>query len=73
MAKARPGRHQPPEAARRWLFHLLIRTAATGAQGMTGGRTTGRQKKATPLRDADHVGLPTAACGMVSSVGSRWY
>lgn len=33
----------------------------------------GQQKKATPLRYADHVGLPRAACGMVSSVGSRWY
>lgn len=32
---------QPPEAASRWLFRLLIRTAATGTQGMTGSRTTG--------------------------------
>lgn len=32
---------QPPEVARHWPFRLLIRTAATGTQGMTGGRTTG--------------------------------
>lgn len=74
VASARPGQHQPPAAARRWLFHLPTRTATTSTQGMTSGRTTGhKKKKATPLTDADHVGLRRTACSMVSSVGSRWY